>query len=125
MDFPVELVMDKHVKGLILKVSSLPIFGDKPVIVPEDKITRRGFFSLTSEYVSQYGNWTVQKIEDELQRRGISNANAYRVIRTKRFTQDKPYKKMETTTFQSYHIPENLVQRERKNSIELAGSCTS
>lgn len=125
MSFPVELDLDRDSGNLVLHVSSLEIFGDRPVVVPADKTQKLRFFSLTSEYRSSVSNYTIQEIETELARLGIDNANAYRVLRKKRFTKDKPFIEMETTTFRAYHVPEDLAQRERKNSLDLASCCTS
>lgn len=128
MNFPVELERKPKTSKLMLYVSSLPIFGGKPIVVPEGEVERLGSFSLTAEFVSSVGNYTLQEIEAELKRLGKKGANAYRVIRKREFTEDKPdkpYRKMETTTFQAYRIPENLAQKERKNSLDLARSCTS
>lgn len=120
MTFPVELIMNPKTRGLILKVSSLPIFGGTNVPVPEKETQRLGFFNITYEH-----HYTVQEIEAELARTGKNNANAYREIRTRKVLLERPYREMQTTTFQSYHIPEKLARQERENGLELARSCTS
>jgi hypothetical protein len=120
MDFPIELQRDEKTNGLVLKVSSLVIFGGKPIFVPDSQLQRLDFFDITYEH-----SYSVQQIASELQRKGIFDANAYREIRTKKFYTEKPYKSLQTTTFRSYHIPEQLVSEERKKCIALAQSCTS
>ena len=119
-DFPAELRRESKVDGLILHVSSLPIFSSKPLVVQDENIKRLGFFNLTYER-----HYTIQEIEAELLRQGIKNANAYRLLRTKEFNLEKPYRKMKTATFSAYHIPEDLVRRDRELAISLAQSCTS
>ena len=122
MNFIAELTRDGKTNGLALKVSSLPIFSveyEQPVIVPENEISRLGFFNITYEQ-----HYTAQQIESELARLN-KNANAYRPIRTKTINLFKPYRTMHTTTFQSYKIPEELVRQERRNCFELASCCTS
>lgn len=119
MDFPVELDRDAKTNRLILKVSSLSFFGGKPIFIPED-VPKIGFFSVTYEM-----HYTTQEIETELVRLGKNEANAYREIRTGKVILDKPYREMRTTTFQSYHIPEELAKKERKKVVALTISCTS
>lgn len=120
MEFPVELERVGKTDDLALHVSSLLIFGGVPVIVSKQDIERKGFFDLTYEY-----HYTLQEMQSELARRGIEDVNAYRPIRTKTFTQYPPYRKMQTTTFQSYHIPTDIAKSEREKCSALACACTS
>ena len=120
MDFPVELVRVEKTDKLALNVSSLPIYGGKPIIVPKNKMQRLGFFNLTYER-----HYTIQEIEAELAKMGIKNANAYRELRTREVEFDKPYRVMQTTDFRAYNIPEKLANKEREKAIALARSCTS
>ena len=120
MEFPVELARVGKTNDLALKVSSLPIFGGVPIIIPEQDIARKGFFDLTYEY-----SYTIQQLQSELERRGIGDANAYRSLRTKTFATFPPYKKMKTTTFQSYNIPVDMAKNERENGFALTLACTS
>jgi len=120
MEFPVELIRKPKIKGLALYVSSLPLFSKRPVIIQDNEIKRLGFFNLTYEQ-----SYTVQEIESEFQRQGIENANAYRVLKTKKINLEKPYREMKITTFRAYHIPETIAKKERGLTIDLAQSCTS
>lgn len=120
MEFPVELERVCKTNNLALHVSSLPIFGGVPIIVPEKDIERKGFFDLTYEY-----GYTIQEMILELKRKGITDVNAYRPIRTREFTQYPPYKRMKTTTFQSYHIPDEIARGDLEKGFALARECTS
>lgn len=120
MEFPVELERVGKTNDLALHVSSLVIFGGVPVIVPKKDVERKGFFDLTYEH-----SYTLQEMILELERRGIKDVNAYRPIRTREFTQYPPYKRMKTTTFQSYHIPDEMAKSDLEKSFALASACTS
>ena len=120
MEYPIQLIRNPKVKGLVLKVSSLPIFSKKPVFVREEEIQRLGFFDVIYE-----NYYDIQQINTALSLKGIKNANAYREIRTLELKFENQYQIMKRTTFQSYHIPEKLAQKESDKSMALALSCTS